>query len=391
MAHSPEGSDTWRLNLRQAEATIEAALAQRDADRANTAFIPSDWAHIAQEVFAWKGAKTYLAAVLCGLVARATDLHANPLSLQVGALDGGYAATSLWQTIQTHAQGRIDLRQLKNQPFNNSPFTGKRFISPEWENVSGANRPVLERTYELMATVGEMTVAEARDALRSFLYATPDDAQRGEIIATVAEGALNLERFFASLGEFLLDDGENGRRAQAMVAAALALVHGDSVDTPRSVNDPSRGQPGDVRVSVVGADGVQRALFAEAKQKVTEPEWIDQFAADVREYESGGVVAYGALVNDRAAAKSKRQAPLPSWHEVLESRGVISLTWTNPADMVRDAVVWSGLNANVAIARFVELYARYLGHVEAEPSTISNWLHVANGFGVETSKLEDRH
>ena len=266
----------WQLDLGAAEALIEAALAQRSADRARSDFVPNAWATVAREVYAWTKAKTYLAAVLCGLVARATDDQANPLSLQVGEDEAshGYAATSLWQAIQGVAQGRIDLRQLKSQPFNNSPFGGKRFLSVDWENVAAFNRPVLARTVHLMETVANMTQPEAAAALRSFLWAVPDARGAHGVKVDLFASRVDLEAFFDSLDAFLLDDGENGRRAQAMVAACLAMVHPDHVDTPRSVNDPSRTLAGDVRVVGQLAGPGRLALFAEAKQKLTSPEWV---------------------------------------------------------------------------------------------------------------------
>src|SRR5450830_586267 len=93
------GGRRWQLDLRKAEAVVEQALSQREAERAREGFEPNEWADVAREVYAWRRAKTYLAAVFCGLVARATDGAANPLSLQVGDDDAsrGYAATSLWQ------------------------------------------------------------------------------------------------------------------------------------------------------------------------------------------------------------------------------------------------------------------------------------------------------
>lgn len=373
----------WQLDLAAAEAVIEAALAQREADRARDTFVPNEWAGIAAEVYAWKRAKTYLAAVLCGLVARATDGLANPLSLQIGedASSRGYAATSLWQVIQAVAQGRIDLRQLKSQPFNNSPFSGKRYLSTDWENVAAFNRPVLARTVELMELVARMSRLEAGEALRSFLWAVPEPVEDDAVVIDLAASRIDLAAFFDALDTFLLDDGENGRRAQAMVAAALALVHGQRVDTPRSVNDPSRSLAGDVRV-VGGSGSDRRVLFAEAKQKLTLPEWVSHFADEIRGKESGGVGAYAALVNARAMARSRRSAPLPEWRSILSQSGVLMTIWDNPADMLREALVWSALDVREGVGRFVELYVQFLRHVEVEQPTVDEWLQKAAAFGV---------
>lgn len=379
-----EDAFRWQLALARAEAVMEQALAQREADRANPAFAANDWARISVEVYAWKRAKTYLAAILCGLVARATDGKANPLSLQVGDDEGfhGYAATSLWQTIQVVAQGRIDLQQLKSQPFNNSPFSGKRYLSTEWENVASYNRPVLARTVALMERVSEMSQAEAASALRSFLWAVPDAPDARAIKVDLADSHVDLLAFFESLERFLLDDGENGRRAQAMVAASLAMVHPNHIDTPQSVNDPSRTLPGDVRVVDAVNASSELGLFAEAKQKVTPPEWVDQFADELNERRPDGVSAYAALVNERVLARSRRAEALPGWREILRDKGVLMTVWDNPSDMVREALIWSGLNVTAGVGRFVTLYAFYLRHVEAGESTVQNWVHQAKVFGV---------
>lgn len=379
------GSDieSWRFNHDAADALIERMLAQRDADRRNKVVADAFWASVAVEVHQWPRARTYLAAVLCGLVARATDERANPLSLQVGE-EGtfGYAATTLWQTIRSHAHGRVDLRNLRNQPFNNSPFSGKRTISTDWENVSPANRLVLDRSVELLERVAAMSREQAEIALRGFLYHVPDDPGRGAVDVTTSE-EIALPTFFEGLELFLESDGENGRRAQAMVAAALALVHPERVDTPESVNDPSRTFAGDVRVLGNAPPDGRYALYAEAKQVRVTPELVDQFADEVRRADRVGVAAYGALVNARSALRSRRATDLPQWREVLDSRGVVMALWEGPAELVRDALVWSGLDIRTGVGRFVERYVHFLQHVGSEQATVDELTTTMARAGVE--------
>lgn len=377
-------STAWRLDLDAADALVERMLVQRDADRRNKVIHNAYWASVAEEVYGWR-AKTYLAAIMCGLVARATDARANPLSLQVGDPGSfGYSAPTLWQIIRSYAQGNVDLRNLKNQPFNNSPFYGKRLISRDWENVSPANRPILERTVELLERIAEMDGDQAVSALRGFLYNVPDDPARRKVGVLTAE-RLDLVGFFDRLNLFLESDGEQGRRAQAMVAAALALVHPDRIDTPRSVNDPSRKLAGDVRVLGEHPDSGRYALYAEAKQTRVEPELVDQFADEVRRSDDAGVAAYGALVNARSYARSRRALPLPSWREVLAQRGVVMAIWEDPAVMVRDALVWSGLDIRTGIGMFVERYVSYLQYIEVDVATITELAASMAEVGIEVS------
>jgi hypothetical protein len=227
-----------------------------------------------------------------------------------------------------------------------------------------------------------MRAVEAGSALRSFLWAAPDAADARELVIDRSETHVDLPVFFDALDSFLLDDGENGRRAQAMVAASFALVHPENVDTPASVNDPSRSLAGDVRVlgTVQGVGSL--ALFAEAKQKLTHPEWVGQFVEEIKQKSPGGVGAYAALVNDRVRQRAKRASALPTWRSVLDETGVLMSLWENPADMVREAIVWSALAADDAVARFVGLYVRYLRHVDVDQRTIDDWLARAKAFGV---------
>jgi len=123
-------------------------------------------------------------------------------------------------------------------------------------------------------------------------------------------------------------------------------------------------------------------MYAEAKQKYTSPEWVDQFATEIKEKDPAGTGAYAALVNERATSRGRRVSELPHWREVLRQSGVLMTIWNNPADMVRDAIIWSGLEVPEAVATFVDLYAKYLRHVEVEPSTVDAWIGRAAGFGV---------
>ena len=270
---------------------------------------------------------------------------------------------------------------LKAAASTDSPFSGKRYLSTEWENVKATNRPVLARTVDLMIAVSRMSQDEASAALRSFLWAVPDPQGGTRNRLDFGEARIDLVRLFDELDQFLLNDGENGRRAQAMVAAAFALVHPDNLDTPKSVNDPSRTLAGDVRVIGQTARG-RLALYGEAKQKYTPPEWVEQFADEIKAKDPKGTGAYAALVNARATARARRVSVLPNWRDELRRSGVLLSIWDNPADMVRDAVIWSGLELPEAVGRFVELYADHLRHVEVEPATEQEWRERAARFGV---------
>ena len=371
------------LDLGAAETAIVSALDQRDADLRN-GHTPNAWAEICKEVYSWRTARTYLAPVLCGLLARSVTEAADPLSLQVSDAGdaGSYASASVWSIIRGHAEGRVFLLNLKGAPLNNSPFNGKKRVEPDWDNVSSANAAKFARLIQILTLIAAMNQAEAKEALRSFLFAAPSPPAADMFGASVGVGGVDLALMFIETERFLQDNTENGRRGQALTAAAFALIHGEDVDTPKSINDPSRGAPGDVRV--MREDEPRLALFAEAKQKVVQGDELSGFATEVRDFDATGVTGYAALVNRKTAAtgRSRQDLALPDWRTVLEETGMLMAVWDNPADLIRDAIVWSALDVTTAVARLSALYARYLHHVEVSETTIPQWRAAAERFGI---------
>ena len=86
MTNRPEGRAEWHLDLEAVENTARDALRRRQAYRQNptaAVTLPAVWRDRSVEIQASKF-RTHFAAVVTGLLARATDAAANPLSLQVG-------------------------------------------------------------------------------------------------------------------------------------------------------------------------------------------------------------------------------------------------------------------------------------------------------------------
>jgi hypothetical protein len=367
------------LDMSEVEVTVTSALSQRAADR-RAAQPPTTgyWNKVREEVYTWKGAKTYLAMLLVGLVARATSDKIDARSLQANSgQPGSFNAARVWEIFYNHSEGRIFLLNLKRVPFNNSPFYGKRYLDPNWENVRPANRARLTRLATLLDSVNAMTKQQAAAALRDFMTGIPD-SPNAQLVKATASG-VNLPALFEATEQFLLDNSEGGRRGQAFVAACFGLIHGDRVFTPTSVNDPSRSEPGDVRVTETATERV--ALFVEAKQKLVKAADVHSFAKEVRQHDPTGVAGYAALVNDQHASRSSL-AGLPTWQEVLEKDSVLMGIWSNPAELLGSAIIWSARGIDSAAAEFSALFARYLVHVGVEAETVQAWRDAVAGCGV---------
>jgi len=367
------------LDMADGEVTVTSALSQRLADRrAAQPPAPGSWSKVKDEVYAWKGAKTYLAMLLVGLIARATSDKADARSLQANSgQPGSFNAARVWEIFYNHAEGRLFLLNLKRVPFNNSPFYGKRHFDPNWENVRSGNRVRLSRLAHWLDSLNTMSAEEAGVALRDFMSGIPD-SPNAQLVKVTASG-VSLPAFFEATEQFLLDNSEGGRRGQAFVAACFGLIHGDRVFTPSSVNDPSRNEPGDVRVTET--DPERLALFVEAKQKLVKAADVHSFAKEVRQHDPTGVAGYAALVNDQHASRSSL-AGLPSWQEILEKDSVLMRIWSSPAELLSEAIFWSALDIDSAAAAFSALFARYLVHVGVEVETAQAWRDAIAGCGV---------
>lgn len=363
MTRSQRGGVGWHLDLEAVEDAARDALRRRRAYLGNPGAadsLPGVWRERSVEIQSNKY-RTHFAAVVTGLLARATDAEANPLSLQVGgrpAQPGRYSAQSVWARFYAVAQGSISVNGLKSSPFVNGVYDQKKLLERGWSD--NENTATVDRLVGWMEEVAGLTRAQAESALDGFLLEVPD-APSVETVDYRALEYLSVPEVLLTVENFLIADTENGRRGQALVAACLSLVHGEDVETPVSINDPSRRTPGDVWL----INDASR-LVAEAKQKTVRSSDIRSFAKEVGDRLPDGVAAYAALVN----ADSKK--PLGGeWRTISDTQGVLTAIYDSPAELLRDAVIWSGMAFTPAVTRLCGLLRRQLIHLDVSPSTLA--------------------
>lgn len=193
--------------------------------------------------------KTIIAALGTAMLAKATDLGADPFALKVGdGAPGAYSARALCKDVlAAHAPRlRLDLGVSGREPLNNQPFVGEARIAPDLP-VHSKSRPAFDL---LLGVLGQLAALgsepEARAALRAFLYvrAKPELApEEVELGGLRTWGALS-----EALAKFAAEDAEGGKRAQAAVAAVLDAVYGAERVCLARINDPDRRFPCDVGV-----------------------------------------------------------------------------------------------------------------------------------------------
>lgn len=368
-----EAADSsWRLDRNAVDNTVADALRQRQAylrHGADQSGLPLAWRDRARTVLGWPR-RTHFAAVLAGLIARSTDELANPLCLQLGDGSlGRYGATGVWEKYFDRAIGEVSVNGLKRNPFVNGVYDQKRDLERGWANSDNSRE--VDEVVGWMEELATLDRDAARAALHAFLVEIPDAAMTVDGEFAIAR-SIDPGELFHVVKTFLAGDAENGRRAQAFVAACLATVHPEKVDSPRSVNDPSRRAPGD---AYANQDGL--ALFAEAKWKTVTQADLEQFSKEVGMRAPGAIALFAALVN---ADSGKPVANLEA--EVTNNTGTLTAIYDSPEDLLRSALVWSGRPIDVAAAAFLGNFLQFLQHIEVAPTTVTRFKEAAASLDI---------
>jgi hypothetical protein len=165
---------------------------------------------------------------------------------------------------------------------------------------------------------------------------------------------------------FTLADPEEGRRGQALLAAAMAIAHGPEVVTTAAVNDPSRRIPGDVVVwDRPSADGAAKVVaIGEAKQRPVTDAYVLVLC------EKAAAVGIPSVVY---LAMHPSQAPIDVAAVVAQRYGVALSVFTDPQALLYSAIVWSGRHATSDVMQFPEVMRQYLQVMSVSAQAIEEW------------------
>lgn len=162
---------------------------------------------------------------------------------------------------------------------------------------------------------------------------------------------------------------EGGRRGQALVAAALDLVHPD-VRTAR-VNDPSRVLAGDV----VG--GTPPVVAVEVKQRAATPTELLQFAERLRGLHIRAVVA---ALDPHQPALDVIALSTRAWNDY----GVVLEVITGTRGLLQEAFRWSSHNLEYCVQTFPRLFGERLAQLEVSPRTLEGWAELVRALASQS-------
>lgn len=322
--------------------------------------VPPEWLERTARVGAARS-KTYTAALGTALLARATDAHVDPLTLQAGAPAArgyrAYTARSLAQHVLAPkaAQHGISIRTTGGEPLNNQPF----FAEPRVHRGIKARYPDdWHALVDAMERVHELSRDEARLALAAFIRSRLSDTPYD--FPALWHASPDVAYLVDRVAQFVLANPEGGRRGQAMVAASLDVSFEDV--TMGRVNDPSRRVPGDVfRGPVLAPD-----LAVEVKQRPADAAEVLRF---VQRASDAGLARVGValLAQDQTALDVQ-----PLQERALAEHGVA-------LELIQSAVAW--LAASIVWARsagqFVTDFPRAMHmrllQIEVDRASLGEW------------------
>lgn len=307
-------------------------------------------------------ARTYLAPLAAGLIARSMYDAADATALRTDAGPGGYSAPTVWRAFYEFA-GRhgLDIRGLGPAALNNNPFLNKSHVRDDWPGVRDAT--ALTWLARLLDRANEMSKEEARQALAVLIQQRREKGGEPDVLAPRRGDAASSDftRLAMAAARFAAEESEGGRRGQALVAACLSLIY-DRVESEK-VNDPSRRHPGDVR----GYRGSLLACYAEAKQKSVSAVEVRRF---VRLVAGTGcsLSVYAALADAGKGSELARAGD-----EEAAALGLLSVVYVDGWLLARDCAAWSTQPLATVTARFDAAFLLWLETLGVAPGSITAW------------------
>ncbi|MDE2925622.1 MAG: restriction endonuclease, SacI family [Acidobacteriota bacterium] len=347
------------------------------ADQPDAAHAVSAWTdrveHLSQ-LCAEAKSNTHIAFLGTAMLAKAVDRRADLFAIKPTHAPGNpnaFSARSLCHSVLVPLAAELGFHigVTGREPLNNQPYFRMSRLD-DGTPVHPRARAAFEYTVRLVRKLNDLEdEAEARAALRAFVAVR----RRYQPHYTWQEGEFEItpDRLAEVIREFVEQDSEGGRRAQAVVAGLMDLFAGpDRVETGR-VNDPSRKHPGDVCV-LMDSDTTDIEKAIEVRDKPVT-------ASDVRIFVRKCIqmgAREAALVIVCIRQESLEQATLTEWADDLGVGLTVFESWS---DFVEQVLFWSQPPKPIAAHEAVTSIRDRLIGVEATPEAVTRWLELTQG------------
>lgn len=359
------------INSEQARETFRRAVALVASGRS----LPEEWLAWARQV-GQSRSRTYIAMLGTALLARATDPRVDPLSLKAsGPAAAGFESYSA-RSVATNAlapeakEHGVDIGTRGREPLNNQPFFRYDHIFPEMVVKENA-RPSLLTLIQALERLRQLPEEELLPALAAFIAVNRQSARRPPPRIPVNVAHWTVDEFANAVSTFVTDWPEDGKRGQAMVAAALDLTY--PLVKLGHINDPSRRLPGDVH-AFPDEEGVLPLLASEVKQKAAT-------RSDVLIWADG--LRTAGLTRGHYVLLSPSQPDIDApgvTYDILCNHNILVTVFGSAREFMLAAISWACIDVDGFLGEFPSRMALRLQEAGVSPESLSQW---ASLFGVE--------
>ncbi|WP_160161980.1 restriction endonuclease, SacI family [Streptomyces sp. F-3] len=326
----------------------------------------NDWTLLATSLREADAPKTYTAALVTALLARACDENVDPLSIKEKYGERAFSLRTLCHSVVVPMSVELgfDLGATGREPINNQPFFRYDHYS-DITRVTAKARPYLARLSNALARVDEenYSTEESFYALASVLTVCIAVAKKKRHVAVgsaIVEASL-----IAETQKFVTSGRDIPRKLQACVAAGLDMAYEEVIS--RRINDPSRDLPGDVQVVLDGAP----LLTVEVRGKSVSGEELEQFVRSA----TGAGFSRVALMVDAPSHVSLMSTDELTLALEREYECIVKVN-ESVSSFLRDVFVWSPRDTHSILSAFPEAMYRRMVEIEVRESEMEHWANL---------------
>lgn len=311
------------------------------------------------------------------LLARATDPRVDPLSLKAGGpAASGYESYSA-RSVATNAlapeanEHGVDIGTRGREPLNNQPFFRYDHIFPEMVVKENA-RPSLQILINALERLRQLPEEELLPALAAFIAVNRQSARRPPPRIPVNVAHWTVDEFGNAVSSFVTDWPEDGKRGQAMVAAALDLSY--TQVKLGHINDPSRRLPGDVHAFLDDVE-ILPILASEVKQKAATRSDILIWADRLRI--AGITRGHYVLLSP---SQPNIDAPVITY-DILCTHNILVTIFSSAREFILAAISWACTDVDGFLSEFPSRMAFRLQESGVSPESLDQWIKL---FGAQS-------
>ncbi|MCX4140485.1 restriction endonuclease, SacI family [Paraburkholderia sp. SEWSISQ10-3 4] len=314
------------------------------------------------------GARTHIAFLGAVILAKAVDPAADLYAIKPKHAEKdnehSFSARTLCHSVLVPLAAELAFNIGVNgrEPLNNQPYFRMTSFG-DGTPVSAGGRPAYDCTAALVADLTACDQATAWRALCAYIAVrsryVPHYAVRG------TRATITVDRLPAVIEEFVREDSERGKRAQAIVAGLFDACVGPDRVTSGGIHDPSRNNPGDVCIRPAGGgDHWEKAIEVRDKPVST----ADVFIFGQKCAQMG--VREGAVVMVSAHQPHVDQHAISAWAAKLGMGMTVFRGW--PA-LVEQVLFWANSPKPDAASHAIEYIDARLVAVQASQQSLERW------------------